>query len=83
MMPSTDANLTIGAVADATGLSVPVLRSWEQRYGFPMPLRLPGGHRRYSTEHVEQIRRVTSDRDAGMSLDAAIAFALEERSPNT
>ena len=30
-----EAGLTIGAVAARTGLSVPVLRSWEQRHGFP------------------------------------------------
>ena len=32
-----EAGFTIGAVAARTGLSVPVLRSWEQRFGFPRP----------------------------------------------
>jgi DICT domain-containing protein len=74
-MSRSDADLAIGAVAEQAQVSVPVLRSWELRYGFPTPVRLPSGHRRYSAEHVEQIRQVLRDREAGMSLDAAIARA--------
>lgn len=68
----TVANLTIGAVAAETDVSVGVLRAWELRYGFPTPDRLPSGHRRYSAIHVDQIRQVIRDRDDGMSLAAAI-----------
>jgi DICT domain-containing protein len=67
--------LTIGAAARETDVSVPVLRSWELRYGFPTPERSASGHRRYTPEHVEQIRQVVRHRAAGMSLDAAIARA--------
>lgn len=56
-----------------TGVSVPVLRSWEQRYGFPRPERLPGGHRRYHEGDVDRILRVVAERQAGRSLEAAIA----------
>lgn len=69
------AGLTIGAVAARTGLSVPVLRSWEERYGFPSPDRLPGGHRRYREGDVERILRVQQERAAGRSLRAAIEAA--------
>lgn len=72
MVSSNHADLTIGSVAAATGVSVAVLRAWEARFGFPVPDRTPSGHRRYSARHVEQIRQVQRDRDAGMSLDAAI-----------
>ena len=65
--------LTISAVAEETDLSEAVLRSWEQRHGFPQPVRLPSGHRRYTADDVERIRQVVRDRDAGMSLEAAIA----------
>jgi len=71
-MSTTGAELTIGAVAQQTNLAATVLRSWEVRYGFPMPERSPSGHRRYTSRHVEQIRRVVRDRDEGMSLEAAI-----------
>ena len=54
-------------------MSPEVLRTWEQRYGFPVPARQASGHRRYSARHVAQIRQVQRDRDAGMSLEAAIA----------
>jgi DNA-binding transcriptional MerR regulator len=72
------AELSIGAVAEQTDVSVAVLRSWEQRHGFPTPVRLPSGHRRYSAEQVEQIRQVVGDRDAGMSLELAIARVLSQ-----
>lgn len=75
-------SLTIGTVADETDVSVAVLRSWELRYGFPRPVRLPSGHRRYSAEHVEQIRRVLRARDAGLSLEAAIAGVRSSTSRN-
>jgi MerR family transcriptional regulator, light-induced transcriptional regulator len=45
---------------------------WENRHGFPDPSRLPGGHRRYSTRDVEQVREVVRLRGQGLSLSAAI-----------
>ena len=45
---------------------------WEHRHGFPVPDRLPSGHRRYSARDIELIRRVAAERAAGMSLAAAI-----------
>ncbi|MGD9702532.1 MAG: DICT sensory domain-containing protein [Acidimicrobiia bacterium] len=72
-MSNTRADLTISAVASQTNLSIAALRSWELRYGFPVPHRTPSGHRRYTAHDVEQIGRVVRDRDAGMSLDAAIS----------
>jgi MerR family transcriptional regulator, light-induced transcriptional regulator len=49
---------------------------WETRHGFPRPHRLPGGHRRYSTRDVDLLRAVVRYREAGLSLDAAIARAI-------
>ena len=60
------AGMSIGVVAAQTHVSVAVLRAWEQRYGFPEPDRVPSGHRRYSAEHVEQVRQVVRDRDSGL-----------------
>src|SRR6478736_6001681 len=71
------ADLTIGAVSAATGVSVDVLRSWEIRYGFPTPERGGGGHRRYSSEQVMQIQQVQADRRAGISLEAAVDRARQ------
>ena len=72
-MQSSHAELTISAVASRTGVGVATLRSWEQRYGFPVPVRLPSGHRRFTAEQVDQILEVVRDRDAGMSLEAAVS----------
>jgi len=44
--------LAIGELAEKTGLSPERLRSWEQRYGVPKPVRLDSGHRRYQETEV-------------------------------
>lgn len=46
---------------------------WERRHGFPTPERLASGHRRYRERDVELISQVVRERDAGLSLAAAIA----------
>jgi DICT domain-containing protein len=67
--------LTIREVAARTGVGQPTLRMWESRYGFPEPRRLPSGHRRYSEDDCELIRQVVRERDAGLSLPAAVERA--------
>jgi MerR family transcriptional regulator, light-induced transcriptional regulator len=69
--------LTIREVARETGVSEGTLRMWETRYGFPEPTRLPSGHRRYSDDDVTQVRQVARDREAGLSMKAAIDRARE------
>lgn len=68
----TPPGLTIREVVSRTGVEAPRLRMWEQRHGFPAPRRLPSGHRRYSEDDVELIRRVVRGRGAGLELKAAI-----------
>jgi DICT domain-containing protein len=69
--------LSIREVTRATGISEGTLRMWETRYGFPDPERLPSGHRRYSADDIVRVRQVVRDRDAGLSMKAAIERALE------
>ena len=69
------AELTIREVAARTGVNAATLRMWEQRYGFPEPERLESGHRRYTDDEVERVRRVARDRAAGLSVPAAIERA--------
>ena len=64
--------LTIGQLAERTGLQPATLRMWEQRHGFPRAERLPSGHRRYPVEEVDQVIEVRRARDGGLSLTAAI-----------
>jgi len=51
--------LSIGALAKATGIAVETLRTWENRYGFPVPQRKPSGHRVYSIDAVPRLRRIS------------------------
>lgn len=48
--------LSIGDICSETGLSADVVRVWERRYGFPVPLRLPSGHRRYLRSDLHRLR---------------------------
>lgn len=69
---ATPGTLTIGELARRTGISASNLRMWESRYGFPLALRLPSGHRRYPEEVVDTILRVKQRREVGVRLEAAI-----------
>jgi DNA-binding transcriptional MerR regulator len=51
-------SLTIGALSRATSIPAETLRTWERRYGSPMPERKRSGHRLYPVASVEQLRRV-------------------------
>jgi MerR family transcriptional regulator, light-induced transcriptional regulator len=64
--------LTIGQLSGRTGVPSATLRSWEARYGFPLPRRQVGGHRRYVESDVMLIREVLRWRGSGMSLQAAV-----------
>ena len=79
--PDPDGLLTIGDLAERTGLSPATLRMWEQRHGFPRPQRLESGHRRYLQADVEAVAHVVRRRDAGVRLDVAIADAHSQVSP--
>jgi len=48
--------LSIGDICSETGLSADVVRVWERRYGFPVPVRLPSGHRRYRQDDLHRLR---------------------------
>jgi DNA-binding transcriptional MerR regulator/methylmalonyl-CoA mutase cobalamin-binding subunit len=50
--------LSIGALSRAARIPVETLRTWERRYGAPMPVRKPSGHRLYPAASVEHLRRV-------------------------
>ncbi len=52
-------SLSIGALSRATHIPAETIRTWEQRYGSPVPLRKPSGHRLYSADAVDQLRRVS------------------------
>ena len=77
------ADLTIGDLAEQTGLTPALLRAWESRHGFPTPTRLTSGHRRYSAADVERVEHVLRRRDAGIRLDVAIAEVMGADPPGS
>jgi MerR family transcriptional regulator, light-induced transcriptional regulator len=68
-------DLTISDLAERTGVPPATLRSWESRYGFPRPLRLDGGHRRYAEPDVVAVLEVLRHRAAGLGLTEAVRRA--------
>ncbi len=70
------ADLSIGDLAAATGVGAATLRAWERRHGFPVPHRLPSGHRRYDESQVVAVLDVVRRQQEGVRLEAAIAGTL-------
>jgi DICT domain-containing protein len=77
MSAGANSPLTTSQLAERTGLSAGTLRMWESRHGFPVPARLPGGHRRYAEGDVDLVRGVLALREQGLSLAAAIERARQ------
>jgi DNA-binding transcriptional MerR regulator/methylmalonyl-CoA mutase cobalamin-binding subunit len=58
----------MGTFSRLTGFSAAVLRAWERRYGLLQPQRLPGGHRLYTDDDLQVIRRVGELLRSGCSI---------------
>jgi DNA-binding transcriptional MerR regulator len=55
---AADAQLTIQQAAKILNLPAPTIRSWERRYGVTAVDRSSGGHRRYTRDQLDRIRRM-------------------------
>lgn len=62
------------AAAAILGVSASTLRSWEQRFGHPVPRRTEGGHRIFELSEIETLRDAL--RETG-EIAAAIAIATQ------
>jgi DNA-binding transcriptional MerR regulator/methylmalonyl-CoA mutase cobalamin-binding subunit len=51
---------TIKQAASRTGLSVPTIRAWEQRYGVVVPARTAAGYRLYDDAAIERLAAMRS-----------------------
>ncbi|HSD66348.1 MAG TPA: cobalamin-dependent protein [Vicinamibacteria bacterium] len=81
--------LSIGALSRATGVAVETLRTWESRYGFPLPERKPSGHRVYPVSSVPRLRRIAQALSLGHRAgqvvgvsDEALSRLLETSAPD-
>jgi DNA-binding transcriptional MerR regulator/methylmalonyl-CoA mutase cobalamin-binding subunit len=73
--PSGDP-LPMRTLASLTGVNPITLRAWERRYGLLHPKRTPKGHRVYTHEDVELIRRVLALTERGVPI-GQVRQALE------
>jgi len=91
---SNRAELSIGDLAERTGIAPDTLRAWERRYGEPEPVRLESGHRRYTEKHVRRLRRVAEAialghrpskllRMSDRAIDALLAEAAAQDKPRS
>lgn len=80
---ASQTRMTIAAVSSLLGIPVPTIRSWERRYGFPVPSRTQGKHRRYSVDEVDQLRmmrdEITRGHSASEAVDIVRRYATEDR----
>ncbi len=66
----------IKQAAARAGVSVPVLRAWERRYGIVHPARSASGYRRFDEADVARVRTMRELVDEGWSPSAASAAIL-------
>jgi DNA-binding transcriptional MerR regulator len=72
---------TIKQAAARTGLSVPLLRAWEQRYGIVEPRRTESGYRLYDDAAIERLRSMRTLVDAGWTPSMAAAAIVAGEQP--
>jgi DNA-binding transcriptional MerR regulator len=62
------------AAAAMLGVSTNTLRSWERRFGYPMPRRTEGGHRQFELAEIEALRQALQETQ---NISSAISIASE------
>jgi MerR family transcriptional regulator, light-induced transcriptional regulator len=70
--------LAIGELAARLGISVPLLRVWEQRYGVIEPTRTAGGARRYTLQDELRLRAMVAMVQRGVTAGEAARALLTE-----
>lgn len=75
-----DPSWTVGELSQATGLSVRVLRHWEQ-LGLVTATRTAAGHRRYGAAEITRLYRAVALRRTGLGL-RQVAALLEDQDPD-
>ena len=71
----------IKQAAARAGVSVPVLRAWERRYGVVRPIRTASNYRQYDDAAIARIQAMRSMVEAGWSPSAAAAAILAGQAP--
>ncbi|MEX2471114.1 MAG: MerR family transcriptional regulator [Gemmatimonadota bacterium] len=77
-MTETRASHSIGSVAERTGLTPALIRTWEERYAAVTPDRVESGHRRFSDAHVRRLQLLKTLVDAGHRIGSIAGLSDEE-----
>lgn len=64
------------AAAEVLGVSPNTLRSWERRYGYPVPRRTPGNHRNYELIELQTLREALAETG---NISSAIELARQRQ----
>ena len=72
---------TIKQAAVRSGVSVPLLRAWERRYGIVVPARTASGYRLYDEAALARLQTMRRLVDEGWTPSSAAAAVLEDRAP--
>jgi DNA-binding transcriptional MerR regulator len=72
---------TIKQAALRSGVSVPLLRAWERRYGIVAPDRTASGYRLYDDSALARLKTMRRLVDEGWTPSSAAAAVLEDRAP--
>jgi len=64
------------AAAEVLGVSPNTLRSWERRYGYPVPKRTPGNHRNYELIELQTLRDALAETG---NISSAIELARQRQ----
>lgn len=70
--------LSIGDMAQGSGIAPDTIRVWERRYGRPTAVRLPSGHRRYSSQDLSWLRQVAEAIGLGIRANKAVTATQPE-----
>lgn len=68
----------IKAVSTMLGIQPGTLRAWERRYQVIAPKRTASGHRLYTDEQVEILRKLVAKVNEGLTIRQAVALVIEE-----
>ncbi len=68
----------IRVVAQRTGLSGPVIRAWERRYGAVRPSRSPAGQRVYSESDIQRLQLLAGLVRSGRGISSVAELETEE-----
>lgn len=74
---------TIGAFSTQLGVSPGTLRKWEERYGFPTPVRSAGGTRLYTADDLARMRKAVRLIAQGMRPSTVFAQIEHAATPQT